>query len=334
MDDHTDSARIAVVIPSYKVTEHILGVLARIGDEVDRIYVVDDRCPDESGKLVETAVDDPRVVVTYRETNGGVGAATLSGYRQAIADGADVIVKLDGDGQMDPALIPAFVAPIARRQADYTKGNRFYRVSDVRAMPFARKFGNALLSFLSKLSSGYWKLFDPTNGYTAIAAPVAEILPYQRIRKRFFFESDMLFHLGILDAVVADIPMTAIYGEETSNLSILRSIPEFFFRHSQNFVKRVFYDYVVRDFSIASLELFTGLVFVTFGFAFGLLRWFQSVTAEIPATAGTVMVAALPLLIGTQLLLSFLSYDMQRRSAIPLQVRLLRSGGADGSDFE
>jgi len=159
--------RTAVVIPSYRVADHILGVIAAIGPEVDRIYVVDDRCPDGSGSLVEQGCDDRRVTVIFHETNLGVGGAVMSGYRAAIADGMDIIVKIDGDGQMDPGLIGCFVRPIIDGEADYTKGNRFFDLEAVRAMPRVRLFGNALLSFMNKLSSGYWNLFDPTNGYTA-----------------------------------------------------------------------------------------------------------------------------------------------------------------------
>jgi hypothetical protein len=159
------------------------------------------------------------------------------------------------------------------------------------------------LSFLSKLSSGYWRLFDPTNGFTAIDAKVAAALPFDKLHNRYFFESDMLFRLGVLGAVVADIPMPAMYGEEKSNLSVVRSIPEFSWRHLRNLFKRVGYDYFLRDFSIASLELLFGLGLVLFGGVFGTIRWIQSASDGVAATAGTVMIAALPIFVGMQLLL-------------------------------
>ena len=187
------SATVAVVIPSYKVTRHILGVIAGIGPEITRIYVVDDKCPDNSGDFVSANCRDPRVTVVRHEQNQGVGGAVMSGYRAAIADGASVIVKVDGDGQMDGALIPAFIAPILAGEADYTKGNRFFNLEQIGSMPPMRLFGNAMLSLLTKLSSGYWDLFDPTNGFTAIHADAARFLPFDKISKRYFFESDMLF---------------------------------------------------------------------------------------------------------------------------------------------
>src|SRR5438046_1214053 len=159
------SLQIAVVIPCYRVTGQVCDVIARIGAEVDRIYCVDDACPDGSGKLVERTITDPRVKVLYHLTNEGVGGSVLTGYRQALADGNDILLKIDGDGQMDPGLVSHFVEPIASGRADYAKGNRFFNIEDTRAMPIARLVGNGALSFLTKLSSGYWNIFDPTNGY-------------------------------------------------------------------------------------------------------------------------------------------------------------------------
>jgi glycosyltransferase involved in cell wall biosynthesis len=139
---------VAVVIPSYKVTRHIMDVLATIGPECQRIFVVDDACPDNSGKFVLERTRDPRVSVLFHEQNQGVGGAVMTGYAAAVADGAQVIVKIDGDGQMDPQLLDIFVQPILRGEADYTKGNRFYNLESLRSMPAMRLFGNAILSFL------------------------------------------------------------------------------------------------------------------------------------------------------------------------------------------
>ncbi|HWJ93415.1 MAG TPA: glycosyltransferase family 2 protein, partial [Telluria sp.] len=229
---------IAVVIPSYKVTRHILDVIAGIGPEVSRIYVVDDKCPDKSGDFVRAHCQDPRVTVLEHEVNQGVGGAVMTGYRAAIADGARVIVKVDGDGQMDASLIPAFVAPILAGEADYAKGNRFFNLERITAMPPVRLFGNAVLSLLTKLSSGYWDLFDPTNGYTAIHADAARYLPFDKISRRYFFETDMLFRLNTLGAVVVDVPMDAVYGDEVSNLKVSRIVTEFATKHVRNFLKR------------------------------------------------------------------------------------------------
>ena len=303
-------SRIAVVIPCYKVSEHILGVIQKIGIEVDFIFVVDDCCPEKSGALVENTCTDSRVRVIYHETNQGVGGAVLTGYRAAIEAGADIIVKVDGDGQMDPSLISNFIEPILAGEADYTKGNRFFDLEEIRAMPKIRLFGNAVLSFMTKLSSGYWDLFDPTNGYTAIHADVARHLPFAKISQRYFFETDMLFRLNTLRAVVVDVPMDAHYGDEVSNLKISKILGEFLFKHARNFSKRIFYNYYLRDMSLASIELPMGLLLLISGGSYGFYHWVNSLQTGATTPAGTVMLAALPVLMGVQLILAFLAYDI------------------------
>lgn len=311
--------RVAVVIPSYRVKKHILSVLNAIGPEVFRIYVVDDCCPDQSGTFVRENCTDPRVVVLRNEVNQGVGGAVMAGYRAALEDKADIVVKIDGDGQMDPTLISQFIKPIMEGQADYTKGNRFFNLDQLREMPAMRLFGNAVLSFLNKLSSGYWDIFDPNNGYTAIHTSIAKQLPYEKISSRYFFESDMLFRLNLLRAVVRDVPMEAKYGDEVSNLKITKVIGEFFVKHTRNFFKRVFYNYYLRDLSLASIELPLGLLLFFFGTCFGVYQWVHAVMDGVATPAGTVMLSALPTLMGLQLILAFLSYDISSVPRIPRQ---------------
>lgn len=315
---------IAVVIPSYRVKPHILGVIAGIGPEVDRIYVIDDTCPDGSGDWVAQHCVDARVTVLRHATNQGVGGAVMTGYRAAIADGMAVIVKVDGDGQMDPGLIPSFVAPILAGDADYTKGNRFFDLEQIGAMPPMRLFGNAVLSFMTKLSSGYWDLFDPTNGFTAIHAEVARRLPFSRISQRYFFETDVLFRLNTLRAVVVDVPMDASYGDEVSNLKISKVVTEFLVKHIRNFSKRIFYNYYLRNMSVASIELPLGLLLLTLGSCFGIWHWIASARAGVATAPGTVMVAALPVLMGVQLLLAFLAHDVQSVPSRTLHLKFLR----------
>ena len=287
------ASTIAVVIPSYKVTRHILAVIQNIGPEVDRIYVVDDCCPDHSGRFVQENNRDPRVSVLFNEVNLGVGGAVMAGYRAAIDDGFDIIVKIDGDGQMDPSLLPRFVAPIISGRADYTKGNRFYDLEKIARMPKIRILGNAVLSFMAKFSSGYWSSFDPTNGYTAIAASTAAKLPLHRISRSYFFETDMLFRLNTVRAVVLDIPMDAKYETEFSNLKISQILGEFFYGHFRNFCKRIFYNYYLRGMSVASLELPLGLALIGWGAWFGGHHWMRSISAGAVTSAGTVMISAL-----------------------------------------
>ena len=231
--------RLAVVIPCFRVGGRIVQLLGRIGPEIDRIYCVDDACPDGSGALIERTVADPRVVVLRHDRNRGVGAAVITGYRRALEDGADIVIKIDGDGQMDPRLVDPIVAPIAAGVADYTKGNRFFDRDALRSMPLVRLVGNAALSSLTRLSTGYWKVADPTNGYTAIHGKVLRVLPLDEVSEDYFFETDMLFRLGTAGAVIVDVPMRAVYGGEVSSLRIRRIVLPFLLRHLANTARRL-----------------------------------------------------------------------------------------------
>lgn len=311
-------AKIAVVIPAYKVSKHILQVLNEIGKDVDAIYVIDDACPENSGKLVSSKNKDKRVKVLTHKINQGVGGAVLTGYKAALDDGADVIVKLDGDGQMDPALISDLVDPIVAGKADYTKGNRFDSITGLRQMPGIRIFGNGALSLMTKISTGYWNVTDPTNGFTAIHRDVLKGITFEMLSKRFFFESDLLFRLSLAKAVVWDIPMESRYGTEKSNLKISRALFEFTFKHGVNFHKRLFYNYYLREMSAASIELPLGILMSWFGLIFGIVKYSESLQTGQAATAGTVMLSAVPLILGIQLVLAFITYDI---ASVPKRVR-------------
>ena len=317
----TKGSGTAVVIPCYKEKVRILDVLSEIGREVELIYVVDDACPENTGEFVEAECRDSRVIVLKNRTNLGVGGATKVGYQKAIEDGAKYIIKLDGDGQMPPSLIPLVLEPLLSGTADYVKGNRFYSVSVIEKMPKSRLFGNFVLSFISKLSSGYWNIFDPTNGFTAIHMEIARKLPMEKISQRYFFESDMLFHLGLLRAVVRDIPMQAHYGDETSGISIPKVLPEFIFKHCLNTLRRIFLTYFVRETNIATVQLMLGFLFLLFGVVFGSINWILSETSGIQASAGTVVLSALPIIVGSQLIISFFSYDARNTPENPLHSR-------------
>jgi glycosyltransferase involved in cell wall biosynthesis len=304
-----DGAGVWLVIPCFKVRDHILKVLAALPPWMGGVICVDDACPDRSGDLVEAECRDPRVHVLRLETNQGVGGATLAGYAEAVARGARVIVKVDGDDQMDLALAGPLVAPILLGEADYVKGNRFTSISHLTAMPTVRVIGNALLSFAAKLSTGYWNIFDPTNGYTAIEANVARLVLEKRVARRFFFETDLLYHLGTLRAVVRDVPMPSRYADEVSNIRIARIIGPFAWRHARNLAQRVVGQYFVRDFNAASLELVFGLFFSLFGVAYALSYLANRVPGQA-ASAGVVMLAALPVILGAQFLLQAINFDV------------------------
>ncbi len=300
----------AVIIPCYKVKKHILSVIKSIGNEVDLIVVVDDNCPENSGKFVEKNCTDSRVKVIFNDKNLGVGGAVKNGYKYALKKEIDIFVKLDGDGQMSPKLIGKIIKPIINEEADYVKGNRFFDIESIQKMPVIRIFGNSMLSLINKFVNGYWNLMDPTNGFVAIHKNALKLIPLEKIENRFFFESDMLFRLSIIKAVVVDVPMMAHYANEKSNLSISHSAFSFPFKYLNRFLKRIFYNYFLREFNIASLELLFGNIFMIFGILFGGYFWMKSINTGIVATSGQVMIASVPILIGFILLLLALHVDL------------------------
>ena len=312
------NSRLAVVVPSYKVRTHVLDVIARVPPLVERIYVIDDKCPQQSGQFVQEQCTDSRVRVIFHEENQGVGGAVRTGYRAALEEGMDIVVKVDGDGQMDPALIPHFTRSIERGRADYTKGNRFYRPESLKGMPPIRLFGNAALSFINKLSTGYWSIMDPTNGYTAIHTAVLRELPLHKLEQRYFFETDMLYHLNTIRAVVHDVPMDAVYADEESSLKVSKVLPEFMLKHINRFFKRYVYLYLLRDFNLGSLYSLLGVALCVLGVLFGGWHWLRSLSTGAPATSGTVMLAALPLIIGIQFIIAFLHHDVEHVPTEPL----------------
>ena len=314
--------KIAVAIPCYKVTQHVMGVIAAIGPDVCRIYAVDDACPDASGKFIEEHNTDPRVSVLYNPENRGVGGAIVTAYKAAIAEDMDIVVKIDGDGQMNPALLPQFVRPLLRKRADYTKGSRFYRPESVQGMPPMRLFGNAVLSFLTKVSCGYWNIMDPTNGYTAVRIKVLKELPLDKLESRYFFETDMLFRLYTIRAVVKDVPMDSVYADEESNLKIGKVLPEFLRKHLSRLGRRYAYNYLIRDFNVGTIYSLVGAALVLGGTLFGLLHWIMSNQKNLPASSDTVMLAALPIIIGIQCLIAFMHFDVDNVPNEPLSLDL------------
>ena len=310
---------IAVIIPCFKVRTHILDVLAAIGSEISCIYIVDDACPENSGKFVEENTDDPRIKVIYHEKNKGVGGAILSGYKQAITDGAEIIVKLDGDGQMNPGFIAKLILPIENGEADYTKGNRFFDIEKLLEMPRIRLIGNSCLSLINKIVNGYWNVIDPTNGFTAIHIDALKLLPLPKIDNRYFFESDMLFRLSVLRAVVKDVPIPPVYGNETSNLKIGKVLWEFPLKYVNRFFKRFFYNYLIRDFNAGTIQILSGTFAIITGLAFGIYHWIVSYETMEATPTGTVMISTLLVILGFQLLLGALNFDVQNIPVNPIQ---------------
>ena len=316
--------QIDIVIPCYRVSGQITGVVEQTLTlpQVRNIIVVDDGCPEHSGQVVLSQFgDESRVVVIEHPTNQGVGGAVLSGYAHAFAHGADVVVKVDGDGQMDPQLVPLLLAPIMQGKADYTKGNRFFYPKHLTGMPRSRLFGNATLSLISKFSSGYWSIMDPTNGFTALHCAAYRQLDTESLDRGYFFESDMLFQLGIANAVVMDVPMLPLYQGETSSMNISKVALQFPGKYFSRFLKRIGFKYFIREFNIASLEIMCGVPAMVAGLVYGIYHWLGREYIGKPTPAGTVMIVGLLLLMGFQLLLSAVNYDITHEPNIPLSQR-------------
>ena len=311
--------KIAAIVPCYKSKKQVLDVLRAIGPIVSMIFVIDDKCPQQTGQFVEENFDDPRLKVIFHQKNLGVGGAVITGYYAVLEAEYDIAVKIDSDGQMDPALIPIFVQSIIEGHADYTKGNRFFSPKHVTTMPIQRLIGNAGLSFMTKFSSGYWSNFDPTNGYTAIHRTALELLDLEKLEKRYFFESDILMRLNTIRAVVQDIPMQAVYKDEESGLSLFTEIIPFAWKNFRNFNKRVFYNYFLRNFSIASVNLIFGTILFLSGVILGASFWINSLITHVVTTAGSAALVVVLLIIGFQLLINFLSFDFSHEPTTSLQ---------------
>lgn len=313
------SHRIAAVIPAYGVEKQIQGVLRDLPPYLKHIIVVDDASGDRTASLVSAAARrNRRLVLVRHATNQGVGAAVATGLRKARELGADIVVKIDGDGQMDMSYLPALLAPLVLGKADYAKGNRFRDFGALRKMPIIRRIGNMGLGFLAKAATGYWHLFDPTNGFVAIRADTLDQLPLDQIDRGYYFEISMLANLYLLGAVVQDIPMPARYRDEVSNLAVERVLLEFPWKLLATGVRRVVMKNFLYDFSMVSIYLLTGVPLLLFGVIFGGIKWLQYWRLGIPAPTGTVILPTLAVLLGIQLLLSAVESDLRAVPREPL----------------
>jgi len=302
--------RVAVVIPAHNEEGFIGQVIVGLPDLVDDIIVIDD-CSTDATADAATTVGDPRVRVLCPPCNAGVGGSTLLGYRTALDLGADIVVKMDGDGQMFPEYLPVLLDPLIDKGYDYAKGNRFLHRGALSSMPRHRIFGNIVSTFMTKLASGYWNIFDPQNGYTAIRAAQLRELDFASIHPRFFFENDMLIHLNLLGARVKDVAMPARYGEEVSDLNLMQIGLSFPLLLHMRFYKRIYEKYVLRDFSPIALFLFAGQLLFLWGAIFGLYLWGHSIATHIATPTGTIVLALLPIILGFQLILQAIVLDIQ-----------------------
>ena len=300
---------ICVVIPAYNEENFIQWVINDVPSFVDQVIVIDDASQDNTYMRAK-AVSDPRLILLKNAKNQGVGGSTITGYKKALELGSDIIVKVDGDAQMPLDRVTGLLDAVIEEEYAYAKGNRFIEQGSLRQMPKLRLIGNISLTFLTKVASGYWHIFDPQNGYTAIDARCLQTMNLDCVHKRYFFENDMLVQLNIHNFRVKDVPMPAIYRHEKSGMSTIFTFftfPPLFLRR---FFRRIYQKYVLRDFSPIALFLGLGSLLLTWGVGFGIYLWIKSILTHVQTSTGTVMLAVLPLILGFQLLLEALVLDI------------------------
>jgi glycosyltransferase involved in cell wall biosynthesis len=301
---------IITVVPAHNEAGHISRVIETMPAFVDQIIIIDDCSQDETAAVAE-AIGGERLVLLRTKENQGLGGAVLLGYGKALEMGGDIIVKMDGDGQMSPDHLPALLDAIVEGGYDYAKGNRFLAGASLARMPRHRLLGNIALTFLTKLASGYWHIFDPQNGYTAIKRDALSVLQLNSVHRRYFFENDMLIHLNFFGFRVKDVAIPAYYGDEQSDLNVIHAGLTFPWLLLRRFFYRIYQKYVLRDFSPIALFLFLGILLFSWGMFFGVYLWIKTAVTGQPTLTGTIMLSLLPLILGFQLLLQAIVLDIQ-----------------------
>lgn len=300
---------VAVVVPAHNEALLVGTVIATAPELVDHIIVVDDASTDDTS-VAAKSVDDIRCEVHRLPENQGVGGAIVHGHKRALELGADVSVVMAGDAQMDPAYLPNLLDPIADGEAAFAKANRFYGEGSFDGMPRHRVIGNIAMSFLTKAASGYWGLFDPQNGYTAIHRTALERLQLDRLAKRYEFENDLLIRLNVLRVPARDVPVPAVYGTEVSGIKVGRLAPRLLRMLWRGFWHRMWWKYVLQSFSAVALMFFTGLFLVAVGLGFSIFTVVNTLGPPV-ASPGTVLLAVAPLLSGLHFLVSAMQLDIQ-----------------------
>ena len=304
-----DGKTVAVVVPAYNEEALVASTVAGIPDFVDRIFVVDDASTDATAERARGA--DPRVEVIGHERNEGVGGAAVSGYKRAAAEGMDVTCVMAADGQMDPDDLETLVAAVAAGECDYAKANRLFTGQAWELIPRTRYIGNAILSFLTKIASGYWHVADSQAGYTAVNLETLRLLDLDRLYRRYGFPNDILVHLNVWNRRVRDYPSRPIYGVgERSGIRLWRVVPAISWLLFKGFFWRMREKYVIRDFHPLVLFYTLGLLLFVSGVVLGIVETALRIAGNaIPAA--TIVLVALLVISGLQLLLFAMWFDME-----------------------
>ncbi len=305
--------KLVAVVPCYKSAKIAPLVVRDIINYVDMVICIDDKCPEKTGLAIENSIKSEKLKVIYQIKNKGVGGATKTGIRYAQKIKASIIIKIDSDGQMDPSNIPSLVEPIINKNSEFCKGNRFRNINVLTSMPKIRLLGNIALSFITKISTGYWELFDPTNGFIAINAEILNRIQYEKADDRYFFESDLLFRCGLCDISISEISIPTIYKNEKSDLNPLLEFFRYNIMHLIIFIKRVIYQYFLLDFNPGSLSILFSFISVSFTLIAGMrsILYYRNLGIESPLGVQILFLASS--IISVQLILSFLYYDSTQR---------------------
>ncbi len=313
MNPEVPKKKIAVVIPYYNAANHIVNVIEKLPDAVDKVIVVDDKSLQPLPKeQLSTSSFASKLVLLENMENMGVGGASKRGFEEAIRLQTDYVIKVDADDQMDTSYIPQLVVALDREQCEMAKGNRFRDFSALKRMPVVRRMGNLGLSFLTKMATGYWHNFDPTNGFFAIRTDVLKNIELSKVANRYFFETSLLSQLYYQNARIKDIPMPAIYGDEKSAMQVWKMPFVFFPELVGILVKRIIKTYFIYDFNITSLHLLFGVPLFLFGVIYGSYSWWYHTSHDVLAPTGTIMIITLSIILGFQLLLQAIQYDIFR----------------------
>ena len=308
MDFDLNNYRIGVIIPYYNAKDFIADVIKNLPEYIDTIYLVNDASLEEIPSQVNTFL---KVKIIDCEVNLGVGGAVKKGFIAGITDNMDYLIKVDADGQMESKYIPDLLKPLIQSTADYAKGNRFHDFAKLRKMPFIRKIGNLILSFLTKSATGYWHVFDPTNGFFAIKTASLTKMNFQKLSNRYFFETSILSELYFQKARIVDVPMSAVYGDETSNMKVWKMPFVFLPKLIRLFISRIVKRYFIYDFNISSVYLIFGLPLFLFGIIYGVYNWIYYSSRDIFTPTGTIMIITLCIILGFQLLLQVINNDIE-----------------------
>jgi glycosyltransferase involved in cell wall biosynthesis len=305
-----DGKRVAVVVPAHDEERLIATTIAGIPEFVDRILVVDDASTDGTVGVVR-ALSDPRVELVARDRNGGVGAAIVTGYERALEEGLDVVCVMAADNQMDPADLEKIALPVARGEVDYAKANRLISGEAWQVIPRSRYLGNAVLSFLTKIASGYWHVADSQSGYTAASREILEQLDLDRIYRGYGFPNDMLVHLNVWNARVRDVPSRPVYNVgETSGIKIRRVVPRISWLLIKGFFWRMKEKYVIRDFHPLVFFYVLGFLMTLLGLGLGIAEVVLRIMGN-EVSVGTVVLVSLLLIFGSQFTLFAMWFDME-----------------------